>query len=70
LLSQTQLAFALGLLLGQYVIEVGLGTIETALTRPAKELCGAPVGFHLRHFVYSSLLAMQRTTIVAAAGGY
>jgi hypothetical protein len=51
--GQTQLAFTLGLLFGQNVIEMGLGSLEAALPRPAEALCRAPVGFHLRHFVYS-----------------
>jgi len=53
--GQTQLAFTFGLLLRKNVIEMGLGTLEAALTRPAEALGGAPVGFHLRHFVYSIL---------------
>jgi len=41
---------------------MGLGTLKAALTRPAEALGCAPVSLHLRHFVYSSFLALLRTT--------
>ena len=47
LLGQTQLALTLRLLLGEDVIEMGLGSLESALTRSPEALGGAPVGFHL-----------------------
>ncbi len=49
--GQTQLTFTFGLLFREDVIEMGLGSLEAALTRPAEALRGAPVGFHLRHFL-------------------
>ena len=36
-------------LLGQNVIEMGLGALETALARLSEALGRAPIGFHLRH---------------------
>jgi hypothetical protein len=37
---------------------MGLGSLEAALTRPAEALRGAPVGFHLRHNVYSKFISL------------
>ena len=37
---------------------MGLGSLEAALTRPAEALGSAPVGFHLRHNVYSTFISL------------
>ena len=61
LFGQAQLAFSLGLLLSQDVIEMGLSSFEAALTRPPEALGRAPVRFHLGHDCLH-FLAMLRTT--------
>ena len=43
------MTLALGTLLREDMTEMGLGSLEATLTRPAEALCGAPVGFHFRH---------------------
>jgi len=60
-LGQTQLAFALGLLLRKNMIEMGLGSLKSALSRPAEALGSAPVSFHLRHLFTPLLKALLRT---------
>ena len=74
LFGQAQLAFSLGLLLSQDVIEMGLGPFEAALTRPPKALGGAPVSLHLGHDYlhfwpcYERLFSRRYRRVVAFAG--
>src|SRR5690606_1937593 len=44
------MALTLRALLGEDVVQVGLGPLEAALARPPEALGGAPVGFQLSHF--------------------
>jgi hypothetical protein len=70
LLGCAQLALTLRLLFRQDMIEMGLGSFEAALTRPAETLGSAPVGFHFRHCLLRfSSLAMYAVRC-ARTGGY
>jgi hypothetical protein len=70
LLGKAQLTLTLRLLFCQDVIEMGLGSLKAALTRPAEALGSAPVGFHFRHrrLRFSSLVTYKQ--MLALTGGY
>jgi hypothetical protein len=70
LLGCSQLTLTLRLLLCQDVIEMGLGSLEAALTRPAEALGSAPVGFHFRHCCLRFSSHVMYTNQCATTGGY